>query len=82
MRGQLCRATELGCDTVNQAEEKEVRRQTSSYWAARKHGPEERMVEGEEKKGLNNFKKTQAIEFKCEFEFNQPKVMHQHECNK
>jgi hypothetical protein len=57
MRGRLCRAIELGCDTVNQAEEKEVRRQTSSYWAARKHGPEERMVEGKEKKGLNNFKK-------------------------
>jgi hypothetical protein len=53
--GRLGRATELGCDTVNQAEEKEVRRQTSRCWAASKHGPEERKVEGKEKKGLNNF---------------------------
>jgi hypothetical protein len=33
-------------------------------------------------KGLNNLKRAQAIKFKCEFEFNQPKSMHQHECNK
>jgi hypothetical protein len=32
--------------------------------------------------GLANFEKGfQTIEFKFEFEFQQPKEMHQHECN-
>jgi hypothetical protein len=34
------------------------------------------------KKGLINLKRAQANEFKREFEFKQPKAMHQHECNK
>jgi hypothetical protein len=34
------------------------------------------------RKGLANFEKGfQTIEFKFEFEFQQPKEMHQHECN-
>jgi hypothetical protein len=67
---------------VHYAEEKEVRRQTSSYWAARERGPEEGKAEGLGEKGLNNLKRAQAIEFKHEFEFKQPKAMRQHECNK
>jgi hypothetical protein len=72
----------LGCDAVHQAKEKEVRRQTLSYWATSERGPEEGKAEGLGEKGLNNLKRAQAIEFKHEFEFKQPKAIHQHECNK
>jgi hypothetical protein len=37
---------------------------------------------GGEKNDLNQLKTAQAIEFKHEFEFKQPKAMLQHECNK
>jgi hypothetical protein len=40
MLGRLGRAAVLGCDAVNQTEEKEVHRRTSSCWAARRNGPE------------------------------------------
>jgi hypothetical protein len=35
-----------------------------------------------EGKGFEQIKRDLANEFKCKFEFNQPKAMHQHECNK
>jgi hypothetical protein len=49
--------------------------------AQSKTGPERRR-EGEGKEmGLANFQKHQTIEFKHRFEFNQTKIVLQHECN-
>jgi hypothetical protein len=58
------------------------RRRTSGYWAANKNGPEWGRLRERGVKGLNKINRAQAIEFKCEFEFKQPKLMHQHEYNK
>jgi hypothetical protein len=45
-------------------------------------GCKEERNRGGEKKYLNQMKRAQAVEFKHEFEFKQPKAMLQHECNK
>jgi hypothetical protein len=85
--GRLGQAATLGCNEENgkrvavrasQDEEMEGHRQTSALRAAHEVGPEEGKAEGKEKRGLTILKRAQANEFKFEFEFKQPKAMHQH----
>jgi hypothetical protein len=62
MLGRLGCVVVLGCDAVNQAEEKEVRRQTSSCWAAKRNGHNRKKKRGREEKGFPNLKRNQTNE--------------------